>query len=270
MELSVRHSKLIDAKTRQALVLKDGVIFNNKYEGDAKAGAVKIRKTGAVTVSDYDKVNGVSLSEGGSEYITVPVNKDKAINEIIDGYNAAAVPDGMVVDRFDEASFAMANRLDIDGAYELVNGGTTLENTTAITSSNVYSSIVDARTALTKAGVPNDGQRYIIVSPDVFALILKSSEFTPASSLGDNVKETGAVGRIAGMLVFESANLGNGVEYVAGHPNYATRVNEWEVPIAVNDLADGKHIGACAVQGRKVYTHKVTNENCIVVKTTNF
>ena len=47
------------------------------------------------------------------------------------------------------------------------------------------------RTALTKAGVPNNGQRYILVSPDAMAYILKSDEFTPASTLGDVVKGTG-------------------------------------------------------------------------------
>ena len=224
-------------------------------------------KTGAATVADYNVSNGVGLTEGGSEWITIVVDKDKAINELIDGYVASAVPDGMVADRLDEAGYAMALVLDKDGAATLVNGGTAMDETTALTAKTVYGSIVDARTTLTKAGVPNDGQRYIIVAPDTYALLLKSDEFIKASDLGDAVVQTGAVGAIAGFNVYESANLGDNVEYVAGHPNYATRVNEWAVDIHVQDLSgSGKYIGASAVQGRKIYAHKVTNADCILVK----
>lgn len=270
MELMTRYSKLIDAKLRKALVLKDGVIFNNKFEGSAKAGTVKVRRTGAAQVQDYDKANGVALTAGTSQYIPVIVDKDKAVNEIIDGFDAAAVPDNMVADRLDEASYGIALGLDMDGAIELCNGGTVLEDTAAVTAKTVYGKLVDVRTALTKAGVPNDGRRYVIVNPDVMALILKADEFIKASDLGDAVVQTGAVGKIAGMLVFESANLVDGVEFVAGHPDYATRIKEWAVDVHVQDLAgSGKFIGACAVQGRNVYAHKVSNAAAILVKATS-
>lgn len=102
--LSERYSNLVDTKARASLVLKDGVIFNNRYEGDAKAGAVKVRKTGAATVQDYDRTNGVALTEGASQWITITLDKDKVINEVIDGYAANAVPDGMIADRLDESN----------------------------------------------------------------------------------------------------------------------------------------------------------------------
>ncbi len=267
METSVRYSTLVDAKLRAVLVLKDGVIFNTKYEGSAKAGAVKVRKSGAATVADYDKENGIAGTVGASEYITVTIDHDKAINEIIDGYDAAAVPDGLVADRLDEAGYALALVLDTDGAQTLVESGTTMDDTTALDKDTVYGSIVDARTQMTKAGVPVSG-RYVIVSPDTMALLLKSDEFIRASQLGDAVIQTGAVGQIAGFLVFESANLGDGVEFVAGHPDYATRVNEWAVEPALFDLnGSGSYVGASAVKGRKVYAHAVTASEAIIVKT---
>lgn len=268
--LSQRYSDIVDAKTRDALVLKDGVIFNNRYEGDAKAGAVKVRKSGAATVANYNKASGVSLTAGDSEYITVNVDKDKAINEIVDGFDAAAIPDDLIADRLDESGYAMAKQVDLDGAAELVAHGTTLADTVALTASTIYGKIVDTRTALTKAGVPADG-RYLLAAPEVYALLLKSPDFVKASDLGDAVVQTGAVGKIAGMLVFESNNLGDDVEFIAGHPNYATRVNEWAYPIQVVDLSgDANFIGASAIKGRKVYAHKVTNPDCILVKTANF
>lgn len=281
MTLQERYSKLVDAKIRVQLQLKDEVVFNNRYEGDPKAGAVKVRKSGAATVVDYDKVNGVALTQGSSEFITITIDKDKAVNEIIDGYDAASVPDGLVADRLDSAGYGIALTVDTDGAVTLVNQGTALEDTAALTKSNIYGKVVDVRTSMNKLGVPNDGLRYLLVDPDAMGFILKSDEFTPASDLGDAAKSTGIVGRIAGFNVIESSNLGTKtvgegasattykVEFIAGHPLFATRVNEWAVPVHVQDLAgSGKYIGACAVQGRKVYGHKVTNPAAILVKTT--
>ena len=71
------------AKIRQELVLKDGVIFNNDYEGSPKAGAVKIpvRDT-EVAVSDYDKANGITAGTGGTAYETMTIDKDKGVNEM--------------------------------------------------------------------------------------------------------------------------------------------------------------------------------------------
>ena len=37
-----RYSSLVDEKLRNTLVTKDNLIFNNRYEGDPKAGKVKI------------------------------------------------------------------------------------------------------------------------------------------------------------------------------------------------------------------------------------
>lgn len=267
MDLSVRYSKLVDAKLRNELVLKDGVIFNNNYEGDPKAGAVKIRKTGAATVNDYDKVAGVELTSGASQWITANIDKDKAVNEIVDGYEAAAIPDGVVADRLDAATYGLAEAMDKDGAAELVSGGTVLASTTAYTKTNIYDGFVDVRQTMSEKGVPQS-RRYAIVSPETYAKLLKSPEFIAASALGDKVKATGAVGAIAGFNVYESANLGENVEAVFGHPNYATRVKEWSVPVQVRPLADAKHVGASAISGRMVYGHKVSNADAIFVKTT--
>ena len=137
---------------------------------------------------------------------------------------------------------------------------------TALTKVTVYEKIVDARTQLSNAYVPTN-DRWLLVSPDTYALLLKSPEFIKASDLGDAVVQTGAVGRVAGFNVFEDTTLGDKVDFVAGHPNWFTRVEEWTEPVAVNDLkGSGTYIGACAVQGRKVYAHKVTKAAAILVK----
>lgn len=269
--LQNRYSALVDAKLRAVLVKKDGVIFNNRYQGDPTAGAVMVpvRDT-EVAVGDYDKQNGADKTHGDTAYITLAIDKDKAVNEIIDGYDAAAVPDNLTADRLDSAAYSLALQIEKDSTAVLEAKATVHGTTEALTSETVYDVAVDMRTALSKAHVPNDGKRFLLVSPDTYALLLKDKEhFTHATELGDKVIATGAVGQIAGFLVFEDSTLGTKTEMIAGHPNWCVRVNEWKVPVHLQDLSgSGEYIGASAVQGRMVYAHGVTKAKTLLIKKT--
>ena len=120
-----RYSALVMAKLRQDNVLKDGVVFNNDYEGDPKSGAVKIPvRDQEVKVGDYDPVKGGDMSVGVTTYETFPITKDKFVNELIDGYDAASVPDNLAAERLDSAGYSCAQTIDSDGATCLLAGGT--------------------------------------------------------------------------------------------------------------------------------------------------
>lgn len=267
--LQERYSQLVDIKLRALLVKKDGVIFNNRYEGDPKAGKVKVpvRDT-EVTVAQYDKATGISATQGTTTYLDVPIDKDYAVNEIIDGYDASAVPDNLTADRLDSASYALALQMEKDATTVLESSATQYDDTTALTKDNIYEKIVGVRTSMSKANVPNDNRRWLLVTPDVYALVLTSPEFIKASDLGDAVVQTGAVGRIAGFNVYEDNTLtAESTEFIAGHLDWCTRVNEWQVPVHLQDVnGSGKYIGASAVQGRKIYAHKVTKASTLFIK----
>ena len=257
-EAQERYSKLVLAKMRQDLVLKDGVVFNNDYEGEPTAGAVKIpvRDT-EVAVSDYDKANGIQGKSSSTGYETVVIDQDVAINEIIDGYDAAAVPDKIVAERLSSGAYSLALRKDTHGGSVLLAGSTPM-GVEVLTKDNIYGTIVDIRKEMNKANIPNDGKRYLLVTPEAEALIQKSPEFISASGLGDEVKQTGALGKIAGFIVISWNDSTPGLVMIAGHPKFATRVREWAVKPHVQKLdGSGKYIGASAVQGREVFTHKV-------------
>ena len=248
---------------RSENILKDGIIFNNDYEGDPVAGAVKVPvRDGEVKVGDYDRSAGGELSESSTEYRPILINREKYVNELIDSYDAASVPDNIVADRLDSAGYSMANALDRDGASTLISQGTRV-NISAVSSATVYSEVVDIRTLMSKANVPNDGRRYLLVTPDIYAAMLKSPLFVQASALGDDVKQSGAVGKMAGFTVYEWNDDTANLAMIAGHPRFATRINAWKVPIAIKDLADSTHIGASAVQGRSVYGHEVLRKDAI-------
>ena len=262
-----RYSSLVDAKLRATIVQKDGIVWNNRYEGNPKAGVVKVpvRDT-EVAVGDYDKTTGAAQTTGATAYLDVTIDKDKSVNEIIDGFDAAAVPDNLVADRLDSAGYSLGLQVNSDSTAELVKGGTALADVTALTKTTVYDSFVDARTALSTSKIPLTG-RWALVTPATYALLLKSPEFIKASQLGDAVVQTGAVGQIAGFTVFEDVTLPSTVEYIVGHPDWCTRVNEWQVPVHLQDISgSGKFIGASAVQGRKIYTHKVTKAAAVLIK----
>ncbi|MDD3212946.1 MAG: hypothetical protein PHY64_04705, partial [Eubacteriales bacterium] len=64
-ELQDRYSDLVLAKLRSELVLKDGVVFNNDYDGDPAAGAVKIpTRDDEVAAGDYDRATGMAPTTG--------------------------------------------------------------------------------------------------------------------------------------------------------------------------------------------------------------
>jgi len=259
------YSNLVMTKLRKELILKDGIIFNNDYEGTATAGAVKIpvRDT-EVAAGNYDKATGAALGTGTTTYATMTIDKDIAVNEIIDGYDAASVPDGIVAERLDSAAYSLQNSIDTHGATELITNGTTY-GLGLTTRSTIYDSIVDVRKAMSKANVPNDGRRYLLVTPDCYALMLKDTDnFIRQGDMSQELVANGAIGKYAGFILYEWNDTTANLLCIAGHPKYATRANEWSVPVTLNNLTN-TYIGASAVQGRMVYAHKVLRAIAIQV-----
>lgn len=265
-ELQERYSNLVLAKLRKTAIFIS--LFNRRYEGTPTAGSVKIpvRDT-EVAVGDYDKNNGGDLGFSATTYKPLLIDKDKYVNELIDGYEAQAVPDNLVADRLDSAGYSMGISLDAELVTLLTTQGTASANTTALTKSTIYESIVGEVAKLKKKGL-RVNEMWLAVTNDTYALLLTSPEFIRASDLGDKVVQNGQVGRIAGLDVYETNNIpdSENVEYIIGNNVYCHFVDEWMVPVGINDLKDGKHIGASAVQGRRVYGDMISRPETVTVK----
>lgn len=277
-----RWSSLVDAKLRQTLVTRDNYIFNTNYEGNPKAGKVKIpvRDT-EVTVKDYNKASGVDLETGTTTYMDLDIDQDKAVNELIDGYDAASVPDNLVADRLDSAGYSLALEMDKKciNVLETTSGVNICTTKTAATETTAYKEILAAKTYLGRKGVPQEG-RWLIVSPEFMSVLMMDDHFIRQGDLSQEMKNAGAVGSVAGFAVYESNNLmfentelvsskKTTTEFIAGHPNWCHRVQEWAVEVHNQDLAgSGKYIGATAVQGRKIYGVKVSKPQTVYIKRT--
>lgn len=264
-----RYSSIVDAKLRANSVF--AAIFNQKHDGNPAAGAVKIPVRTEATVGAYTTATGITLANPATSYQAMVCDNDYAVNELIDGFMAAAVPDGMIAERLDSAGYALANKIDDVLASALLAGGTASSDTTTLTKSNVYEKMVGDITTAKKAKV-DPTKMWIAVTSDTYAKLIQSPEFIAAVA---NVGELGAgyVGRLAGIPVYEAINLNGktngaatpkGIDYVVGNGDFCHFVEAWSVPVAVNDLKDGAHIGCSAVQGRKAFGYKITQQTSVI------
>ena len=275
-----RWSKFVDVKLRNNLVTRDNLIFNARYEGDPKAGKVKIpvRDT-EVAVKKYDKAKGLDPETGSTTYLDLNIDQDEAVNELIDGYDAASVPDGIVAERLDSAGYSLGLSIDKKSieALQAVSGATISATKTAVTETNAYKLVLEAKRVLSRKGVPADG-RFLIVAPEFLEVLMLDDHFIKQGDLSQELVQNGVIGKIAGFNVFESNNMDyesttrvsskkTTTEFIAGHPNWCHRVMEWQVGVHLQDLAgSGNFIGAAAVQGRKIYGLLVSKPQTLYIK----
>lgn len=277
--LQERYSSIVDEKLRNTLVTKDSIIFNNRYEGDPKAGKVKIpvRDT-EVEVKTYNKQTGASISQGSTTYFDLNIDVDEAINEMIDGFDAESVPDGITAERLDSAGYSLGLSMDTKSIRKLEEsaGITVAASKTACSETNAYKQVLAAKRTQSRLGVPNDGKRWLIASPEFMEVLMSDDHFIRQGDLSQELMQNGVVGRIALYNVFESNNTmfenttlvagkKTSTEFICGHPNWCHRVQEWSVPVGIKDLTN-EFIGSSAVQGRKVYGIGISKPQTVYVK----
>ena len=137
-----------------------------------------------------------------------------------------------------------------------------------MTTDNVYSSIATSVKEIKKLGV-DVNEMIIFISPETELLLITDAKFANTSGqLGAELVRDGVIGKIAGVRVKMSANLTSTTEYIVLAKSWAQAIDEWKVEPGVNDLRDGAHIGASALQGRMVYADKLTAATACRVKKT--
>lgn len=243
--------------------------FSRDYEGDPTAGAVNVpTRNGDITLSDYDILNGITMTQSATDYLQILVDGHKAFSELVDGYEAEAVPDNIKAQRLESASYVTGKALELSSIKALVDGGTIEPSTTPTTEDNVYKTIATSVKNLKARGISTDDLR-ISVSADTELKLLTDSKFANTSgTLGAELVRNGVIGKINGVQVKPNYLLPDAVEYIVYAPAWCQAIDEWKVEPQFNDIKDGKHVGASALQGRMVYKDVVTNSLAVQVKTT--
>lgn len=244
--------------------------FSRDYEGSPTAGAVKVPvRSTDVEVKDYDVKDGVSLSQSATSYLNIPIDNHKAINELIDGYEAQAVPDNLVAQRLESGAYAIAQTLEKDAIDKLITEGTASTQEDC-TEENVYSNIVKDIAIIAKLGVDKSRIR-VAISYETETLLLTDEKYSnTASQVGADLAREGVVGRINGVSVLTQdlgqTSGGKAIEYIVYAIDWCQAIDEWQVQPDVKNLADGEHIGASALQGRMVYADKITDAKAVIYK----
>ena len=242
--------------------------FSTDYEIDGATGAIKVpTRSATVTISDYDVLNGVELTQSATDYIDLPVDKNYAINELIDGYEAEAVPDNIRANRIEAAGYSLGLKKENEAISELVAEGTTSTDTTALTENDAYKKIATEVKNM-KARNMDVSQMRIVVDANTELLLLTDEKFANTSGqLGAELIREGVIGKINGVPVKANYLLPNNVEFIIYDKRFIQKYEVWAVEPTIKDIQDDTHIGASHLVGREVGGLKVTNALGVQVKT---
>ena len=241
--------------------------FSTDYEIDGATGQINVpTRSAEVTISDYDVLNGVELTQSATDYVALPIDQNYAINELIDGYEAEAVPDNLRANRIEAAGYSMGLKKENLAISQLVSKGTTSADKDALTEADAYKKIASEIANMKKRNMDVASMR-VVVSADTELLLLTDDKFANTSGqLGAELVREGVIGKINGVAVKPNYLLPENVEFIVYDKRFAQKYEVWSVEPSINNLADGKHIGASALQGRQVGGLMVTNKLGVQVK----
>ena len=240
--------------------------FSTDYEQDDVTGQIMVpTRNGEVKVSDYDILNGIELTQSATDYLPLPVDKDYGVNELIDGYEAEAVPDNLIAQRIESAGYSIGLKKE-NMAIECLMTGTESSDTAALTTADVYNKIVAEIKNMKKRNMKVSSMR-VVVSADTEELLLTDEKFSNTSgTLGAELVREGVIGKIAGVPVKPNYLMDEDVEFIIYDKRFCQKYEVWKAEPSVEDIKDGKHIKASALQGRQVGGLMVTNKLGVQIK----
>ncbi|MFJ9027570.1 P22 phage major capsid protein family protein [Streptomyces sp. NPDC102274] len=265
---------LVSLKKRYVFGQAD--VINRDYEGDiAQFGdTVHIGTLTAPTISTYTKnsttINPQTLTTTDQ---TLLIDQAKYFAFEVDDVDARQARDsGQLLSKAaTEAADGLTDVADLFLATLMTtNAGNVIIPGAAATPDAAYKIVLGLRLRLDKAKVPADG-RFLIVSPDFYALLLQDARFIDASQYGSTAPiMNGEVGRIAGSRVMVSLNLPAGTAgtapavsnfVIAGHriaTTYADQINKTEAYRPESSFSD-------AVKGLHLYGSRVVRPEALAV-----
>ena len=234
--------------------------FSTDYEKDEVTGQINVpTRNGEVKVSDYDILNGIELTQSATDYLPLPIDKDYGINELIDGYEAEAVPDNLVAQRIESAGYSLGLKKE-NMAIEELKKGTVSDDTTPLTESDAYKKIATEIKNMKARNMKVSSMR-VVVSADTELLLLTDEKFSnTAGTLGAELVREGVIGKINGVPVKPNYLMGEDIEFIIYDKRFCQKYEIWKKEPSVEDIKDGKHVGASALQGRQVGGLMVTNK----------
>lgn len=257
-------------------VFAQGGIINRDYEGDISAfgDTVHIGSLSAPTVATYTKnVTTIAPQTLTTADQTLLIDQSKYFAFEVDDVDARQVRnDGELMSK--AAYLAAQEVVKVSDAFVsslmTTQAGTVLTAQDVATADAAYLLIRKLRLALDKANVPESG-RFLVISPEFYALILGDPRFIDASKYGTNAPiMNGEVGRIIGFSVLVANTIPAGTAgtapevsnfVVAGHSmatTFADQINKVEAYRPQDSFSD-------ALKGLHLYGAKVVRPEALAV-----
>jgi len=252
----VGFSQISEQVLGQASIIRS--IANTEVEGTVGFETVKVYVNDLATIGDYVPGTGLSLSNDGSSYVDINNTKEKAINELLDGYTVETAPADLVASRLEAALVKMGEQMDTDALTQIVADGTEVVAAAGAKPvvATIYDDILNLKLALDEAKAPRTG-RFLVVTPEMENLLLDTdSKIILNTERGDRIIAEGFVGRLLGFDVFSTVLLPDGTNMVAGQMRGFAFKEGWKIPPRRQNLdGSGTFIGDSAVQGRIAYVY---------------
>lgn len=201
---------------------------NRNYEGEIKnAGdTVNIIVPGDVSVSTLTG-DDLSYNELSPSNLQLVIDQRKLFAfKINDVANAQAKTDIMEAHLENakkaieaaQDTFLLGKHIDVPAANILG-----ADEAVVLTVSNIYQKFVELAKTLKNSNALTKGQKpWVVINPDIEAVLLQCSQFTSGYQIADETLREGSIGRIAGMDVLVSGNL----TAVDGNYNILAGTNE--------------------------------------------
>lgn len=188
-------------------------LVNRDFEGEIKnAGdVVHIRSFGDITINDYTRNTTINFEDLSDPMDDLVIDQQKYFAFKVDDLDKAQTNIDILEGYVKRAAVAIRNVVDkrLHNHYADVNASNIIGTSGApitLTEANVYGYLVDLSKLMDDANIPTEG-RHLVVNPAVKGILLKSDEFTRATSLGDKVVTNGMIGNVAGFTIHVSTNL---------------------------------------------------------------
>lgn len=206
-----KFSSLVEPNLYENRVFQPGVSFTDKYK-IGPAGQILVHKLGTKTITSSTPGSDFTDTDTADSTIIIQLNKSYKASEKIYNVLAQSVAYGVAASNMELNLQSIADAWQGDLATELETTTTiSAAANTVVSPTNIYDMIIDDRKVL----VTNKAKaNTLIVSPLVFAALLKSDDFQRVGDIGDKVVSEAQVGRIAGLSVFEYQGLDALTDYV--------------------------------------------------------
>jgi hypothetical protein len=244
---------------------------NRNYEGEIKnqGDTVHIQKIGDITINTHDETQAMTHQNLSGTTQVLKIDQAKDFMFLVSDIDKVQANVEFMTKYTNKAK---KNIVNVKDAYLHALGIAAATNdagTVAITAENIYGTLVDMFAKLARAnaidanGKGEDGKApYLVVSPEVLAVIKKSPEAAHATVLGDKTIRQGAIMNFAGFDIKQSTNVANndGYAILGGTTEgitYAEQITK------VESLKDKDYFGDF-VRGLYLYGGLAAQPECLV------